>query len=90
MKKTEQVQIIKRKLWASQYKVRDMTELYQVPPFDLLVEGKYKVIVGGERKKGMVCATVDDKGVITYRLKNKGENLKTTSHFEMFGKPQAR
>jgi len=90
--KQNPVMIVKQKLWRFGYKVKDVTELSQVG-FDLLVEGKFEVMVMfGSKPTQMytnsnVIAHVDGLKSVTFHWEDpKGKMVESKSPYKIFGK----
>lgn len=92
MTKNEKKQIVKKRLWSNGYKVRDMGHVYRKEPFDLLVEGRLKVVFDtAPQNKKQVSVSVDSDESITYTYyKPNGALSHTNSHIVAFGRPESR
>jgi len=92
MTKNDKKSIVKKKLWQSGYAVRDMGHVYRKEPFDLLVEGKIKVVFDSAPTKKTVRAHVESDGSIKYEYyKQSNDSFAfTASHMIAFGRPESR
>lgn len=84
---------VKAKLWQFGYSVRDFWE-YGAINFDLMVDGKFRVIVTTNKKIDQmpigsdVIALVDSKQKrIVFMVEQKGILVKYESTYDVFGKP---
>ena len=84
------IDLVKRRLWGRNYKVEDYSHMTMID-FDLLVQGKYTVLVGAKILKGThlghchVFVEVDAQGKITYiKLGHQRERHKSPT--VVFGK----
>jgi len=90
--KKSDIQIIKEKLWKFGYAVKDYSELKPII-FDLLVEEKFRVIVGKEKLPNIprgcdVYAYIKD-GHEYFMLRTRarqGNHLESTSPYLIFGR----
>lgn len=92
MTNQEKRQMVKRTLWNSHYRVRDMGHVYQSAPFDLIVEGAHMIVVGdmgSSPNKRHVYAVVTKDGIKYTHYKGKAWR-ETSSHIEVFGLPARR
>ena len=92
MTKNKHIDIVKRRLWASGFRVSERS--FETEGFDLLVEGKYKVRVMPKGTRGefgcdvvAVPSYAFSKAVIGYYT--DGWDHYTTSPREAFGLPSA-
>jgi len=92
MTKNDKKNIVKKKLWQSGYTVRDMGHVYHKEPFDLLVEGKFKVIFDSAPNKKQIRVHIDSDESIKYEYYKPSNNAFafTASHMTAFGRPASR
>jgi len=81
-------QIVKEKLWKFGYSVKYYPE--EEIPFDLMVEKKYRVLVGSAMPKALqdcdIFAVVRGKEVRFVREEGVGNMVKYISPYDVFGK----